>query len=407
MEVITQEEEDRLLNVISAPPSTIPSFNLPTPALDTTPAMESHPTAGAVTPTTPSRHPTRKSPPAPSTSHPRASSQSAGSSTPPIPASNLPTGTNSQTRPTISQPQGSTNVAGSSSSNTPPSRTPPGRSLQDPRGTSTPRTTPPTRKEIAEDLLTSRKDLKKATSNLARVESHLEFLDECASSCLVPTGLKINVQCNALLSSYTDVKQRFDRITTEGEMGFRSSLIYHYKRTRENLMEELQTIKDVEDLTLQSADTREVNEHEAIKRKMSVNVNKLQEQLAERKKKKIETLRQRAKEASTGQGRGKRGEKAKQSRKRGKNKNRGGSKATTTEHLPQTTPQLPYISPQTASQLIGILKALEHPGRDPATTAGRPNGEVRSREPISGSLESSRVPGTDSNPNNRRHPPPN
>ncbi len=84
-------------------------------------------------------------------------------------------------------------------------------------------------------LLAGRKKLRKLHSQQLRVNSQLEFLEECHTNSTIPKGLRVNVKCHALLPDYTIVAEKFCRTKETAETGFHTSLMEHYQLTKHKL----------------------------------------------------------------------------------------------------------------------------------------------------------------------------
>lgn len=85
----------------------------------------------------------------------------------------------------------------------------------------------------AEALLALRQKLKKTKANMVRVESHLEFIHHCVTNKITPRGLKINVNCHALLKSYSKVEEKFSNTTNRAQEEYSQNLLAHYNEVKE------------------------------------------------------------------------------------------------------------------------------------------------------------------------------
>ena len=53
-------------------------------------------------------------------------------------------------------------------------------------------------------LLSLCKDFKKTSVSLIKAKAHLDFASDCSDKGQTPKGLRVNVQCSALLANLTD-----------------------------------------------------------------------------------------------------------------------------------------------------------------------------------------------------------
>ena len=69
-------------------------------------------------------------------------------------------------------------------------------------------------------LLTLRKDFKKTPVSLIKAKAHLDFASACSDKGQTPKGLRVNVQCSALLADLTD---KFANTTHMAQGGLRTT----------------------------------------------------------------------------------------------------------------------------------------------------------------------------------------
>ena len=157
-------------------------------------------------------------------------------------------------------------------------------------------TDPPAPEEVTHidtQLLALRQKFKKICSNLSKMKSHLDFIEKCKEKSTVPKGLRVKVQCNALLADFTNVGHQFQEIKQQAESDFAEALIQHYHITTSKLESEKQDlIISMDRLCKDCSDPQMVSKHQELLKKTEDNVNRFQKTLEDRKKKKLETLDQ-------------------------------------------------------------------------------------------------------------------
>jgi len=149
------------------------------------------------------------------------------------------------------------------------------------------------RHNLPGDFVALRQKYKKSRTNLVRIQSHLSFISECYHTTTTPKGLKVNVQCHALLKDLTEVGHRFDNTKSRAEREFVSALHDHYLAVREKLRNE---VKDIE-LAMQrqallTQNRDQVKRHEELLQKTVDNITKEEQKLGEKKKRKMELMNQ-------------------------------------------------------------------------------------------------------------------
>ncbi len=139
-------------------------------------------------------------------------------------------------------------------------------------------------------LLSLRQKYKKYKCNLLRVDSHLSFIQECKRRGKIPRGLRVNVECNALLTDLSDVKQKFKATKDQAENCFTDSLDTHYEIAKKKLEADLHQV--IRLMTSKSTCSRETvrKEHEEMLTKTEENINKQKERLDMVKNKKLQML---------------------------------------------------------------------------------------------------------------------
>ena len=141
-------------------------------------------------------------------------------------------------------------------------------------------------------LLALRQDYKKTKSNLDRANSHLDFIQDCISREKVPRGLQVNVKCSALMADATGVTERFKKTKTTAEKEYSNSLRGHYIAVRSLLHDRVKELERQMERELTRASDEERELHRTMMEKTRTNLQRQKEQLAERKKKKLEGYRQ-------------------------------------------------------------------------------------------------------------------
>ena len=139
-------------------------------------------------------------------------------------------------------------------------------------------------------LLALRQQYKKTRTNIARVRSHLNFLQQCQEQQKTPKGLRVNVRCNALLADYTNVKEQFKTTKETAEGEFTTSLKEHYELIIEQLEQDLKELEATMTKELEKVDEEKRREHEDLLKKTTDNITKHEERLKERKKQKYDNL---------------------------------------------------------------------------------------------------------------------
>jgi hypothetical protein len=194
--------------------------------------------------------------------------------------------------------------------------------------------------EHSKDLLTVRRDFKKFSTNLERVNSHLQFIRDCEDKCLTPKGLRIPIKCNAFMAERTEVKRRFTDTIYSAEHQFVSSLKAHYVTCRDGLKESLETLQEIENSIVPSADPAAVEEHQRLMTRTRENLRKTGERLEEKKTRKLELLgKSKTSESKGGKGNDRGGKQhGKGKRSRGKRRKPNSNGPSTSEPLSLTTP---------------------------------------------------------------------
>jgi len=144
--------------------------------------------------------------------------------------------------------------------------------------------------DVAKTLLAGRKRLRKLNSQRVRVCSHLDFCKHCKDADKIPKGLRVNVQCNALLADYTNVKDKFKQTKTTAEHDFRDSLHDHYEETKQQLERDIKEVEDAIQTTLQRATQAERDEHHRWMDSTKQAWEREETSLQEAKRKKLDNL---------------------------------------------------------------------------------------------------------------------
>ena len=136
--------------------------------------------------------------------------------------------------------------------------------------------TPITQQELS--LLGLRQLYKRTKSNLAKLKSHLAFLQECKKRGTIPKGLRISVDCNALMPELTNIKEQFYQ-TKNSETKFADVLLEHYQIIQSMLEEELTAITATMAQKVSAAREEERKLHEELLDKTEENIVKHTERL--------------------------------------------------------------------------------------------------------------------------------
>ena len=105
-----------------------------------------------------------------------------------------------------------------------------------------------------------------------------------------PGGLKVRVQCHALMREYTDVLKKFDETKGRTEDELQGHLYHHYTKVEDHLRTELTRINHLMGVEGERATESERNEHERCMRITMETAKKLTDQLRDKKRKKLERL---------------------------------------------------------------------------------------------------------------------
>ncbi len=139
-------------------------------------------------------------------------------------------------------------------------------------------------------LLAFRQEYKKVSTCITRANSHLNFIQQCEERENVPKGLRVNVKCNALLTEYTQVKEKFMATKTMAEKDFASHLKEHYSKVLEKLETELKQVQEKMTMKMEQVGDEEKKNHLELMDKTKENIIKHRDRLVELKKKKLEHL---------------------------------------------------------------------------------------------------------------------
>lgn len=139
-------------------------------------------------------------------------------------------------------------------------------------------------------LLILRQEYKKLKLNLNKTRSHLEFIRACLDKETTPRGLQVNVRCNALLADFTDIKERFAGTKQTAENSYTQALLLHYAKLEMKLKKDAEAVTAEMEATSRTVTPEERQQHQEMLTKTDINIQKQQEELTERKKKKLEFL---------------------------------------------------------------------------------------------------------------------
>ncbi len=139
-------------------------------------------------------------------------------------------------------------------------------------------------------LLTLRQDYKKICTNITRATSHLNFIQLCEEGGSVPKGLRVNVNCNALLAEYTQVKENFASTKETAEKDFLCHLKAHYNKVLEKLEVNLKDLQEKMEEKVRLVNDEEKKIHAELLEKTKENIAKHKERLLEQKRKKLEHI---------------------------------------------------------------------------------------------------------------------
>ncbi len=139
-------------------------------------------------------------------------------------------------------------------------------------------------------LLALRQLYKRTRNNLARVTSHLAFIETCMGKEKTPKGVRVNVYCNAVLADLTNVKTKFVETKEKAEHSYVEALRSHYRTAKVKLTKDLEAVEKEIRSTVRQASLEEVQEHKAMMDKTMENLDKLEKTLEDRKKQKVESL---------------------------------------------------------------------------------------------------------------------
>ena len=109
----------------------------------------------------------------------------------------------------------------------------------------------------------------------------------------------MKVRCNALLPSYSNVRDRFKTTGERAEREFNTNLTSHYGTTRTKLQSELAEVERAMSTALTLATPQEKSRHEELLETTKVNILKGEERLRENKSKKLDNLRAPPQETTT------------------------------------------------------------------------------------------------------------
>lgn len=153
---------------------------------------------------------------------------------------------------------------------------------------------------VGDKLLVLRKEYNKTAATLAKAHSHLDFNKRCQELLTTPNGLKIKIECSALLAQDSDVARNFKATTDRAEGELVQHLVTHFSEVTDTLThfsEVTDTLTNRKTTLVSSmeslkprATTDELRAHTEMMSKTDHNLQKLSNNLGERKKRKLEAL---------------------------------------------------------------------------------------------------------------------
>ena len=144
-------------------------------------------------------------------------------------------------------------------------------------------------------LLQARRKYKRVVSSIDKVDSHLEFLEECIVQDAIPKGLNINKSCLAFKAT-PQTKDRFNNILRQAEQALVELLAEHYQNLQSDLYQDLEHIKtDLETLTKDiQLDQDTSQEHACMMEKTDTNLDEARDKRKLQKKNKIQKMKENA-----------------------------------------------------------------------------------------------------------------
>ena len=219
---------------------------------------------------------------------------------------------------------------------------------------------------------------RKVHSQLARVQSHLKFANECLTHNVTPKGLKVNVSCQAMLRDYTNVAVRFQQTLQKAEHDYSNHLLSHYKGTRDQLLVQLAQVEEAIEQALETATPDEKTEHDDLIKSSLENVEKEMERLKENKLKKLDLLKKpppKGKGGASIRGKG-----------RGKGKGKGKAGQGSRPNPPKQPPRLHKEDLETIMQFLEQRESGRQPpsGADSRQASDRCQPSATGRGPAQG-----------------------
>ncbi len=107
------------------------------------------------------------------------------------------------------------------------------------------------------------------------------------------------MKCNALLPTYSNVRDQFSATGEQAEKGYKQNLKSHYITTRLKLKAEIDEVESAMTTTLALATPQETEAHEELLRTTKDNIQKGDVRLKENKSKKLEHLQAQPQETTT------------------------------------------------------------------------------------------------------------
>ena len=233
--------------------------------------------------------------------------------------------------------------------------------------------------DVADRLLSLRRDYKKTSVSLAKANSHLNFVSSCQTTKKTPKGLRVGIRCSAFLADQTNVQQQFSETTTKAEHGYVHHLNTHYENVIVQLSQKKALLQDTMSTVQAQATPEEKENHLAMLEKTDTNINKLSNDLGKRKQKKLSTIsmpnqKRRRTEQPTP-------EQRRNTRSRVDSEERGPQRQTSmVSHMtpqPPTTQPPPALQPLLHLTVADLLAGLQSPQPPQIVHANCTSGNVQ------------------------------
>ena len=90
-----------------------------------------------------------------------------------------------------------------------------------------------------DDSLRDCNKLASLTSKLARVDHHIDFMKQCLDSNVIPTGLTLDVACNVIEKSQTEIDAQWSTILKDASKSLMKLSMNHYCRLKTILKQQI------------------------------------------------------------------------------------------------------------------------------------------------------------------------